>query len=99
MERRLQFLACLLAQIFPRLSKATGINSFNPFAAFVSDRCICTPNLELYFHVSLVNNLERSEHLFRDMTNQGLRELHHLLVIAIGLIRFEHRELGVVLSR
>src|SRR6266498_94067 len=46
-----------------------------------------------------VLDLERAEHGGRDVADQGLHQFHHLLVIAISLVSFEHGELGVVLAR
>ena len=42
---------------------------------------------------------ERVQHLLRDVADHALHQLHHGLVVAIGLVGFEHRELRVVLPR
>ena len=42
---------------------------------------------------------QRAQHLLRDVANHRLHQLHHGLVIAVGLVSLEHRELGVVLAR
>ena len=39
-----------------------------------------------------------AEHLLRDLADHGLHQFHHALVIPVGLVGLEHRELGVVLA-
>src|SRR4029077_2683523 len=43
-------------------------------------------------------HFKRSEYRLGQMPDKVLDQLHHRLEISVGLVRFEHRELGVVLA-
>src|SRR5436190_11507363 len=41
---------------------------------------------------------QRPQHPLRDLANHGLHQFHHALIITERLVRFEHRELGIVFA-
>ncbi len=49
--------------------------------------------------MSGVIKLCRAQYRPRHMTHQALGEIHHVVVVGVGLIKLEHRKLGIVLGR
>ncbi len=47
----------------------------------------------------LVFDDQRIQDVFSHVADESLHQFHHALVIAIGLIRLQHRELGIVFAR